>query len=325
MTSITVGTEDFRLALRSVAPHADPDPEFPQLHRIRLSVGPQNLAVSATNRYTLGHAIVSIWGNDYGDLADFDLSPSDVKEILTLFRTTKAAGDEQPDDTLLIEVDDRHTTVTDMSGLFPGKSLRLPKYPTEENFPNIEKLIRATIDRETQATERLITNGRFLGLFAKAAVAYGEPLVMDPSGGAAILITCGESFVGMLVPVKGDEDTTAKIEGWHADWLERLGEIPVTRAAEIIEPEAAGLDADDDMELLVQAVELVITTQFGSTSMLQRKLRVGFAKAGRLMDLMESRSIVGPSEGSKARDVLVKPDEAAEVIQSIRNAASVSS
>ena len=233
-TSIEVGTADLRAALAAVRVHACTEKDLPDIHRIRLAIGPENVTVTATDRFTAGLAIVSVWTGLGGEPScTVDLLPSDAGKILSIFPAGKESGDE-PEYRLRLDIGDEHVIVTDCSGLIDGRALQVPRLPTSDGgLSSIPASIAGHHDSASTMLADMSVGGEMLARFKAAAAAYKQPLEVEAhAAGRALLIRCGESFLGLLMPRSDSEETRARAREWAAAWNRRLPEIVAAAKAE---------------------------------------------------------------------------------------------
>jgi hypothetical protein len=246
-TTLVVGTADLRQALTAVRVHASTDSETPDLKRIRLTVDPQNLSISATDRFTCGLAIVSIWElewepEDHNDPGTVELLLEDVAKLLTVFKApTKDGGEDGPQYTLRFEIGPDEVTVTDCSGFdIVGRQLRLPRLETADALDLVPQLIDRIHGSQLvllDGVKDMTVNGEYLVRFKAAASAYDRPLSLETRGEGrsktpTILVRCGESFLGLLMPRTLLDEDVQRHREWATAWTVRLPQIVAAAGSE---------------------------------------------------------------------------------------------
>ena len=329
--TIKVGTVDFRQALTSVRVHASADKDASTIHRIRLAIDHENVTVTATDMYTAGLAIVSIWEGPGPDATvTVDLSPGDVDKLLRIHPGGKDKADE-PELMLRLDITGERVTITDCSGLIDGRALTIPRMPTDGGtLCAIPGMVLKQQTAESVVLADMTFGGETVARFRAAGAAYGHALAIEShSGTRALLVRCGESFLGLIMPRGITEQMRAEMAEWSRAWDRRLPAIAAAAKAEMVAApvnpvriDAVDFDETVTRDLFLQAVEAVVRTQFGSASMLQRRLRIGYAKAVRLIEQMQEAGIVGPRGDSPLRDVLVPVDNLDGLLAALRDKGS---
>jgi hypothetical protein len=346
---VYVGRASLRMALAAVLPHVSTEDEIPVLQRVRLQfVDDTTVLAIALDRYTAAAARIHVHDVfELPELATVDIEPRSAREVLAVLTppAEKHARAQWETQAFHLVVTAAEVTFTEEGALLDGRSLTVPRIPTDDvvrpggGFPDVPRLIAATLGLPAAERLRTALNPVLVTRWVKTSNVYQMPLEVTPRAGrdehrlgAWTVRVDDDQVVGLIMPMTRDGVEQQVHEDRWADLLRRAAgdyrghtdaEEETGSLADVVHrifeaTVAADQAADLELDLVEDAVRLVLTTQFGSTSMLQRKLRVGFAKAGALMDELERLGVVGPSDGSKAREVLEPPDAVDAVVAEIR-------